>query len=167
MKTLVIHPYDPTTIFLSEIYAGRGWDVINMNISKSALAKAIKKHDHIIMMGHGTPYGLLGFGRFVIDSNFVHLLREKQCTMIWCNADEFVQKYKLKGLHSGMIISELGEAYDFCVPATADEVDESNTMFAEAIRETLDADDPLTMFNSLYEGESDLIMFNRKRMYIL
>ena len=154
MKTLVIHPYDPTTIFLSEIYAGRGWDVINMNISKSALAKAIKKHDHIIMMGHGTPYGLLGFGRFVIDSNFVHLLREKQCTMIWCNADEFVQKYKLKGLHSGMIISELGEAYDFCVPATADEVDESNTMFAEAIRETLDADDPLTMFN-------------RKRMYIL
>lgn len=42
MKTLVIHPKDPTTDFLCEIYKGRDWSVINdPDVSKSFLVKSI------------------------------------------------------------------------------------------------------------------------------
>ena len=166
MKTLVIHPHDPTTDFLSEIYAGRDWTVIRENVSRKVLTDAIKEHDHIIMLGHGTPYGLLGFERMYIDSLYIYLLKEKECTCIWCNADEFVQKYKLKGLHTGMFISEVGEAYDFCVPATLKEIWNSNRMFASAVRKALISEEPLSVLKAMYEETNDLTMFNKERMYL-
>jgi hypothetical protein len=167
MKTLVIHPYDQTTDFLKVIYEGTDWTVININTSKKAMIDAIKDHDHIIMLGHGSPYGLLGYGRYYIDSTYVYLLREKQCTCIWCNADEFVQKYKLKGLYTGMIISEVEEAVNYCVPATYTDIWESNRMFAGAVKEALQCPKPLSTMRALYEGESEVIMFNKERMYYI
>ena len=110
MKTLVIHPKDTTTDFLSLIYEDKDWTVITDNISKSALKRQIKAHDRIVMLGHGMETGLIGFNRLVIDSNLVYLLREKHCVCIWCNADKFVLKYGLKGFYTGMIISEVQEA---------------------------------------------------------
>ena len=38
---------------------------------------AIKSNDRIVMLGHGTEQGLIGFQRFIIDSSLVYLLREK------------------------------------------------------------------------------------------
>lgn len=64
MKTLVIHPKDKTTDFLKPIYHGRDWTVITGNCTKEEVAKAIDEHDHIIMMGHGTPQGLLAMNQF-------------------------------------------------------------------------------------------------------
>ena len=64
MKTLVIHPKDKTTDFLKTIYHGRGWTVINGGCTKADVDKAIEEHDHIIMLGHGTPQGLLAMGNF-------------------------------------------------------------------------------------------------------
>jgi hypothetical protein len=64
MKTLVIHPKDRTTDFLKPIYHGRGYTVITGGCTKADVAKAIDEHDHIIMMGHGTPQGLLAVGQF-------------------------------------------------------------------------------------------------------
>lgn len=64
MKTLVIHPKDRTTDFLKPIYHGRDWTVITGGCTKEDVAKAIDEHDHIIMMGHGTPQGLLAVGQF-------------------------------------------------------------------------------------------------------
>jgi hypothetical protein len=52
MKTLVIHPKDDSTYFLSTIYEGKDWTIIN-DRGKSLLKKLIKTHDRIIMMGHG------------------------------------------------------------------------------------------------------------------
>jgi hypothetical protein len=63
MKTLVIHPKDKTTDFLKPIYHGRDWTVITGG-TKEEVRKAIDEHDHIIMMGHGTPQGLLSVGQF-------------------------------------------------------------------------------------------------------
>ena len=167
MKTLVIHPTDPTTDFLKVAYQGTDWTVIDSNTSKKELREAIKAHDHIIMMGHGTPDGLIGFMRIYIDSTYVYLLREKQCTCIWCNADEFVQKYKLKGLYTGMIISEVEEAYNFCVPATYTDIWESNRMFADAVRQALQCPEPLSTMKALYEGETPVIMFNKEKLYYI
>lgn len=64
MRTLVIHPKDKTTDFLKPIYHGRDFTVITGGCTKDDVAKAIDEHDHIIMMGHGTPQGLLAMGQF-------------------------------------------------------------------------------------------------------
>lgn len=64
MRTLVIHPKDKSTDFLKPIYDGRNWTVITGGCTKADVEKAIAEHDHIIMMGHGTPQGLLAVGQF-------------------------------------------------------------------------------------------------------
>lgn len=174
MKTLVIHPKDPTTDFLSEIYSDKGWTVINSNVSKKILKEQIKAHDRIVMLGHGSNKGLFGFNRLVIDSNLVYLLREKKCVCIWCNADEFVNKYELKGFYTGMIISEYEEAIECNVPTTIDCVNQSNKDFAFAIKNSIDCDDMLKKVIELYRSKTSLIeavdmhsvhYFNVNRLY--
>jgi len=64
-KILVIHPKDKSTDFLKPIYHGRSdVTVITGGCTKEDVAKAIDEHDHIVMMGHGTPQGLLAMGNF-------------------------------------------------------------------------------------------------------
>jgi hypothetical protein len=58
MKTLVIHPEDKTTEFLTTIYANlNNKTVIKGGISKSELRELIEAHDRILMLGHGAPFG--------------------------------------------------------------------------------------------------------------
>ena len=45
-KVLVIHPEDVSTDRLQVVYSGKGYE-------------QIRSHDKIIMLGHGTPDGLL------------------------------------------------------------------------------------------------------------
>lgn len=62
---MIIHPKDRSTDFLKVVYAGRDdFTVINGGVTKGTVEKAIDAHDHIIMMGHGTPQGLLSVGQF-------------------------------------------------------------------------------------------------------
>ena len=165
MKTLVIHPKDSTTDFLSVIYSDKDWTVINSNISKKILKEQIKIHDRIVMLGHGTEKGLIGFDRLVIDSTWVYLLREKICVCIWCNADVFVEKYGLKGFYTGMIISEYEEAIMCCVPTNSFWISESNTDFAFAIKNAIDDENMLEKAKLLYEGNTSVVEFNRKNLY--
>ena len=169
MKTLVIHPKDSTTDFLSAIYADcDDWDVINTNCSKSHLCSQIKSHDRIIMMGHGTDQGLIGYDHYVIDSRVVYLLRDpnKEYVFIWCNADLFVTKYKLKGVYSGMIISEYEEALMFCIPVHNLMLDESNKLFALGLKHALAINgDILADLKYFYHGDSNVIQFNQHNLY--
>ena len=105
MKTLLIHPKDPTTDFLSIIYSDykndENWTIINEYIGKRLIKKAIKEHDRIIMMGHGTEKGLYDPDTYnnIIDGSLVYLLHEKKDSIyIWCNADVFVEKHGLTGV---------------------------------------------------------------------
>jgi hypothetical protein len=165
MKTLVIHPKDPTTDFLSEIYLDKNWTVMTTNTSKKFLKEQIKSHDRIVMLGHGTDKGLIGFDRFVIDSTLVYLLREKECVCIWCNADLFVEKYKIKGFYTGMIISEYEEAVMYSIPTTFFFINESNTDFALAIKKSIDDENMLEKSKMFYEGNSAVVEFNRNNLY--
>lgn len=165
MKTLVIHPKDSTTDFLSVIYSDKDWTVINSNTSKKILKEQIKTHDRIVMLGHGTEKGLIGFDRLVIDSKWVYLLREKICVCIWCNADVFVEKYGLKGFYTGMIISEYEEAIMCCVHTNSFWISESNTDFALAIKNSIDAENMLEKAKLLYEGNTSVVEFNRNNLY--
>jgi hypothetical protein len=129
------------------------------------LKEQIKTHDRIVMLGHGTEKGLLGFNKFVIDSTWVYLLRNKNCVCIWCNADDFVKKYGLKGFYTGMIISEYEEAIMCCVSTNSQWITESNTDFSLAIKNSINDENMLEKAKMLYDGNSSVVEFNRNNLY--
>lgn len=90
--TLVIHCADRTTDMLSQIYNNKGWDVLrDGNIDPEELHQLIQSHDKIIMLGHGTPGGLINIqgGGYVINNEYTEDLKDKNMFVIWCNADKF------------------------------------------------------------------------------
>ena len=146
MKTLVIHPNDRSTNFLTPIYINLksfpDFDdvtIIRGGVTKDEVDEQIKQHDRIMMMGHGSPQGLFAVGQFgmqafIINYTTVPLLQDKECVFIWCNADQFVKEHNLKGLYSGMFISEVIEANVCGLPNTSQSiVDESNDYFAKEL----------------------------------
>jgi hypothetical protein len=150
MRTLVIHPHDKSTHFLKPIYEKIPHKtVITGGLPIVEVENLISMHDRIIMLGHGSPYGLFGVNfncSYVIDEDQVELLQGKECIFIWCHADQFVKKHNLKGFHSGMFVSEVGEALMYNLKGDKQLVNESNNAFAEILGEA--ADKPL---NELYE----------------
>lgn len=141
MKTLVIHPKDWSTDFLKPIYKDiPDYTLIDgepkMDIRE--VNKLIETHERVIMLGHGCPYGLFSLGKFpnscglVINPDTVPLLREKtENVYIWCHANMYVEKFKLKGFYSGMFISEVGEAWgEGFRNSYQDEIDKSNDGFS-------------------------------------
>lgn len=167
MKTLVIHPKDETTDFLSEIYSDKKWTVISENPSKKLLKQLIKEHDRIMMLGHGSEDGLFGYNRMIIDSKWVYILREKYCVGIWCNANVFFEKYGLNGFYTGMIISEDMEANMYNVNCTADDLEISNITFACAIKNYIDDDNSINQIRKNYTSNlNEVIKFNRENIFI-
>ena len=156
LKTIYIFDYkhDKSIQFLKELFdydaelaAGNIYDRTN---SVSQIHSAIRNADVVYMLGHGNPSGLLSrpnytkdFDRFLISSRSVDFLRKKICIGIWCNANQFAQKYKLTGLFSGMIISEIEESmFTIGYRPTVDEMKLCNMSFVVDLKESLD-DNPL------------------------
>lgn len=179
MKTLVIHPDDRSTDFLAPIYKNINVTLLTGGVSKNDVLEMIKTHDRIIMIGHGSPWGLFSVGRFpgsggyVIDNDMVHvLLQKKENIFIWCNADQFVKRHELKGLYSGMFISEVGEA-DICgLPNIPQEtVNESNDSFAQWLGEVtnLPVRDAYKHVSSKYKllaENNPVANYNSQRLYL-
>jgi len=166
MKTLVIHPDDRSTDFLKQIYDGRGFTVETARkgngYSKRKFINQIKAHDRIIMMGHGYPGGLF---YSYINPSMVYLLRKKTCVCIWCNADQFVNRYGLKGFYTGMFISEVGEASWFDIKTDQESVDISNQLFTSLVTDYIDLENPQPIIKAKYVGDCDVIRFNNDRLY--
>lgn len=178
--TLVIHPKDASTDFLARIYANKDWDVIRAWYKDQAsLKRFMDRYDRIIMMGHGTPSGLLNTGTFykdwqpyVIDNFFVDLLQKKETISIWCYSDQFARQYKLPGFHTGMIISEVHEAQYVLgeTPLTAEETLDNMILFADAVGRHIDDPDLLEMQRSIrkeYNRDDPVSVFNRKNIIML
>lgn len=168
MKTLVIHPSDTTTDFLSIVYKNSPWTVVRTDIPESLLKKLVRVHDRIIMMGHGTENGLISGDRrrLVVDSQWVYLLKLKRCVYIWCNADKFVKKYNLWGFYTGMFISEYNEAIDNCIQSSNASIDFSNRLFSMAVRDFIDDDNMLEKVKDVYKSDScPVIKFNNERLF--
>lgn len=173
MKILVIHPFDPSTEFLREIYANISATVVRtMPKSKSHLRKMMQDHDRIIGLGHGSPQGLFGwYGArwegYAIGREDVDVLKGKDNVYVWCHANQFVLEHNLQGFSSGMFISEVSEAkmYNITVPRSVVEV--SNYAFAFTLGRVVDRPSQ-QIFESVtkeYLDESDsVITFNNKRM---
>ena len=137
---IVIHPNDKTTSFLKAIYK-KEKDVIL--IDETWTNRKIREtigtsnsRELVVMLGHGScnglfaPYGDEQFARNIVDSRLVYLLREHPCVGIWCNANQFAEKYKLRGLFTGMIISEPEEAWDWGVDIENDDLARNNEELA-------------------------------------
>ena len=180
MKTLVIHPKDRSTTFLEVIYKDiEDKTVITVGVTKAEIINLIESHDRVMIMGHGSPYGLFntyGFNcmdSYIIDNTMVEVLSKKDNSVfIWCNADQFVNKHQLKGFYSGMFISERGEAYYCGLPGTKQEVvDESNYGFvdivAECINETVEVIHSTVKekYGKLAE-ENPVALYNNNRIYL-
>jgi len=181
MKTLVIHPKDPTTDFLAPIYANlRNKTVIKGGITKSELHGLIEFHDRVIMLGHGAPFGLMNprqfpdAGLFIVDGSMTGSLRNRSgCIFVWCHADEFLKRYGLSGLCSGMFISEMGEAEMYGFNNIEQRViDESNDMFSLILSNYIN--EPLDVLYQSLLNEYRLVArvnhvarFNFKRLQLI
>lgn len=170
MADLVIHPSDITTDFLIESYRHSDFNVVNDNCSKSQIRRYIKDHNRIIIMGHGGNIGLLGYDKIMLDSSCTYYLRSKKNNVyVWCNADEFVKKNRLKGFATGMIISEFEEAINYCVNASLDQINESNLLFAKALEQSLMLPPhqmKIKMLEIYTTVDNPVILFNRENLYV-
>ena len=180
MKTLIIHPNDRSTDFLKPIYQSViDATVITGGVSKDELYKLIESHNRVMMMGHGSPWGLFSCGKFntndsyIIDNGTVHLLLQKKNSIfIWCNADKFVNRHELKGFYSGMFISEVGEA-EYCgLPDTEQTiVDESNDTFATILGNVINKPLREMYKNTRHEYKllvenNPVALYNYERLYL-
>lgn len=181
MSTLILHPKDSSTTFLNIIYESiPDKTIITGGVSYDELASLIKSHDRIMMMGHGSPYGLFSVGQFnnmrgrpyIIDENMVSLLQEKENNVyIWCNADCFVDKYQLKGFYSGMFISEVSEATYCGIFGTDQElINESNFGFCNIVAKYVNENKDIIHENVKKEYgelalENPVAYYNNTRLY--
>lgn len=180
MRTLVIHPKDSSTDFLKPIYSRiQNKTVIWGGVNKAQLRKLIENNDRVIMLGHGSPWGLLNVGKFpmtgnyIIDFSYSDILSVKKGNVyIWCHANQFVQRHGLNGFSSGMFISEPTEAFSFgfydCDPNL---IEESNDNFATIVSQHIHQPLQVLYKNVLQDykklGQSNPIaQYNFKRLYL-
>ncbi len=177
-KVLVIHPDDRSTDMLKAVYEGKGYDVINdPSISDDEIVEQIKSHDKIIMLGHGTPYGLISWNRttgevrYVINDSHAELLKTKETYSMWCHSDAFFERHDMKGFHSGMIISEEMEALMYGIVGCSDEdIAESMMPLMYAMHDTIEMEDLQDMKRIIlerYNAKDPVTWFNRRNIFIL
>ena len=172
INILVIHPFDTTTTDFITSYDLKSVELINLKSpQKQLIRSAIKRADRIVCIGHGDPNGLyrVPFNQgYIIDSQYVQLLREKECIMIWCYASEWMKKYNIKGFGTGMFISDMNEALTYRVPFIKKQIDESNHTFACALAKSIRL--PINQFaNSIITDysqiDSPIANFNISNFY--
>jgi hypothetical protein len=182
MKTLTIHPKDPTTTFLAGIYKNlTNKTVVTGGITKDQLRKYIRDHDLVICCGHGSSAGLFGVGQFntedayIVDESMVDVLRQKTNSIfIWCYASEFVKRHNLFGFATQMFISEIAEGLIYGFEDVDDLdilIDESNYGFAEIVGNHIN--EPLDILYQnvmreygLFSETNQIALFNFKRLYL-
>lgn len=165
-KTLVIHPKDPSTDFLCEIYRDRGFTEIKEGFEADKLKILIHEHQRIVLLGHGYHNGLLNYYETIIDDSFATLLAEKEVVGIWCYAKAFFERHQLGGFHTDMFISEPDEATIMGISATKKSIDISNRVFAKAVRKHLFRPDCYNRIIQYYKSlSSPVAQFNQERLY--
>ena len=179
MSTLIVHPKDRSTTFLDIIYKRmHNKTVITGGVSQDELKQMIPSYDRVMIMGHGSPGGLFAVGQFetergyVVDRTFVDVLKDNSNNVyIWCNADQFINRWNLKGFFSGMFISEIEEAmyFDFWDVETS-EIERSNNCFVKAVSRYINEPLDIMYQNVLQEyrilGKTNSIaQFNLERLY--
>lgn len=172
MKTLVIHPKDSSTTFLSDIYSGLpDVTMFTGGLSRLDLQKHISNHSRVILCGHGSPSGLFGVGQFpssnglIIDKTMMSSLRNKPNTLyIWCNADVFVRRHGLSGFYTGMFLSQMSECLWFRVKCSEEDINESNLGFAKIVAQHIE-EPPIVFYRNVLVEYEELSQSNPVARY--
>lgn len=197
MSVGVIHPDDRSTDFLKLIYEDKNYDVFNgsllkedymsdlyysssasNNIYKFAKNRArdiIERNDKIIILGHGTPSGLLnplGCGGYIVDDTMADLLKEKEVVSIWCYSNKFFENNNIFNhqFHTGMIISETLEQLYVLGRVYLDKNQQLKNMenFARIVGECIEGtpDEMREYVLANYVGDDPVTQFNRKNILV-
>ena len=174
-KTLVIHPNDKTTDMLELVYKNhKEYTICKDNgISKKELIELINSHERIIMLGHGTPYGLINSARngYLIDDSFADLLKTKDTYSVWCYSYDYFKRHNISGFHTGMIISEVIEEYFMLGEEILNEKDmlSNITKFSKHLGECIEMN-PEQMKEYMlvhYVGSDKVTSFNRGNIKLI
>ena len=168
--SLVIHPFDPSTTFLSAIYEQKHFDIVNDPfVNQDQIVQLIETHKRIICLGHGSPFGLFGGYEFLLHDGLSPILKHKELVSIWCHADQFMRVHRLNGFFCGMFVSEVGEADLYNIPYQDNkEIEISNNLFASVLGKYIDSagDNILELVQREYHDENNpVITFNRNGLY--
>lgn len=175
---IVIHPKDASTDFLKVLYKDCE-NVTHINEQHDYdevfdLLEASPKNELIMMLGHGLTSGLYAqpledpLGRFIIDRDHVDILREHTCIGIWCFANRFAEKHNLKGLFSGMVISEVKEAGLYCIQVEQEQISLENDLYAKRLKDVLahhSFDQVREEMSKLITPDNEIQEFNYKSFY--
>jgi predicted RNA-binding protein len=180
MNTLIIHPKDESTDVLKYIYSSENnYTVINGQISKIDLYKLIQSHFRTIFIGHGTSRGLSNInmfkykGEYIIDYKFKNVLeRSNQNIYLWCYADRFVKNNALKGIFTGMFISDLQEAKRYNIANVKKiDIDASNIFFSQTLANCINKNNKmiynkLILEYALFAKDNKIAKFNVQNIFI-
>jgi hypothetical protein len=142
MNTLIVHPKDKSTDVFKCIYSNENhYKVINGQVYKSELCELIQSHLRTIFIGHGTNRGLSNLdlfkykGEYIIDHHCKNVLkRSNQNIYLWCYANRFIKNNDLKGIFTGMFISDLQEAKQYNIEnVKKKDIDASNVFFSQTL----------------------------------
>ena len=181
---LVIHPKDKTTAMLSALYDGlEAQVVIDCRSTKEMghLLRHVSTQERIMLLGHGSDKGLFfraddskdEFDKIIVGHPHAFHLRNHggNIVAVWCNADQFARAEGLKGLFTGMIITELSEALLYHVETTQVELDCENVKLARRLRTLLDEKVPMNEIPkrmlAMDDVHSPLTTFNYNNFYYL
>lgn len=91
--TLVFHKTDSSTTMLSQVYEGKGWDVLHScyDLDEEELFRVVDAHERLVFLGHGSSYGLIG----MFGPEMALHMKGKKIFAIWCNADGYFKKYDI------------------------------------------------------------------------
>lgn len=173
---LVIHiiSTDDTQEF-SQLYSDLDATILINPSTRIAREAIVDEQDTIVLIGHGTEYGLLNknLNGYFIDSSWVNLLRNKTIIGIWCYAGNFAQRYDLKGFFTSNFISNIGELLD-CGFKNFDNAENvikfENEFFSNLINSFLKMKLPLCEWvescqNHIIQDSQPFIKYNYEALY--
>ena len=174
MRTLFLHPTDPSTEFgdlIYQDYLDRDdvTVITGTRISRKIIREVLQSHDRIVFIGHGTELGMLDIlgKRYVITADGLQFFRNKTVICFWRNANIFAEKYGLNVFATGMFVSEVDEAVYFGLPTDQKMIDASNILMCNILSRCA-FDDPADARNVVERGYVDvnnpIICFNRQCM---
>jgi hypothetical protein len=181
MKTLVIHPTDPTTEELKMVYEPiRDKTVITGGVTREEIRRLIVSHDRIMLMGHGSEFGLLSVSQFpetwvyAVDYTMADLLRLKEDSVfIFCFASAFARKFHIRGFFTGMFISELRESVTCGFRKASEEaIRQSVLHFCNHMSRNIN-EDAATIYSNVTRGygrlagKSGIAMYNFRRLELI
>ena len=171
---IVVHPNDPSTRMLAVIYEGiEGVTLFDSWKQRKEILKAISaapKEEPILLLGHGTPWGLIDmrYGTVIRNSDAEVLKDRPNLVGIWCYASSYAHAHGLRGFFSGMFISEEPEAWVNGVEADAEEIDEKawdfSRRFGNMLREGRPLEDIAAELMDPRHRVSELTRFNYERL---